>query len=242
MAHVVTMLTLVGLMAACAPARSDPLARSVALLSAAPAPEGRQCRLQRLPDQPLSVDLLVDSAALSADILPLHRSAGGGYVLFSMNYDRNGWNSRRVVIEHNLTEALADSLQLLLFTNLRQTEPGEPWGVRLRVDMEDPIRFRLGQQEFCEPRLRTHSDLVRSASPFDVRASAAGSPTEQNTAWLAVEIEASGTISDVRIQRSTRNIRNAAPLLNFGHSLSFDAALLDGIPVASVAIVPLRLR
>ncbi|CAN5620786.1 hypothetical protein BH23GEM6_BH23GEM6_03090 [soil metagenome] len=238
----VSILALIGVAGACVTTHPDPPSRSVALLSEAPAPEGRKCRLQPLPEQPLSVDLLVDSAALAAAILPLHRAAGEGYLIFSMQVDRNGWNSRRAVIEHDLSATLADSVQSLLFTNLRHTEPGEPWGVRLRVDIKDPIRFRLGQQELCEARLRTHSDLVRSANMFDVRSSEMGPMAGHTTVWLAIDIEPSGTISDVRIQRTPQTIRNTAPLLNFGHSLSFDAASLDGIPVASTAIVPVRLR
>jgi hypothetical protein len=241
-----TVLTLLALasMSGCATAGIDPAARGALLLSEAPPPVGRECHIVPPPDPSIGADQLVDSLALVRDL----EEMGGvdhptGYAIVSLAVDVNGWNSRREVIEHDLPPAAIDSLRALLFRNLRQHQPGDPWGARLRIELGDGVRFQVGHQEVCPPRLRSISDVFDSRTLFDVRATdRAVVSTPLNTVWVRVELDATGMVTDARLQRATFTIRNEAPLLNRVRSLSFDPALIDGIPIAALLSLPLRVR
>lgn len=246
MRSAVSLLPLLAIAAlgACATASPERSTRGALLLSEAPAPASRDCRIVPLPHPALAADQLVDSAALAHSLRELvGQTPGGHYAIVSLATDVNGWNARREVIEHDLRPEQADSLRTLVFHHLRQHEPGEPWGARLRVEMADEIRFRVGHQELCPPRLRSPGDVFDERSQFDVRSSdRAAVSTPLNTVWMRVELDAAGVVRDVRLLRAAFTIRNEAPLLNRVRSLTFDPALMDGVPIASVMSLPLRVR
>ncbi|HEX6039687.1 hypothetical protein, partial [Longimicrobium sp.] len=124
---------------ACAVVRPDTLHPRESLLSDAPRRVAdRACRVAPEPAALPSADALVDSAALAADVAAAWRAAGqpAGHVLFALRYDRDGLNVRRDVIEHRVSDALADSLQALVFKHRRRADPAQAeWSVRMRMDL-----------------------------------------------------------------------------------------------------------
>jgi hypothetical protein len=229
---------------ACASGGPSAAMRSAALLSDSPHPPGRDCRVLPPQREDARVDLVVDSAGLMRDLASLGaRLPPDAYAIVSLQVDAHGWNARREIVEHRLTPAMVDTLQAMVFGRVRALEPGDPWGMRVRIDFGDPIRFRTGLQEFCAPRLLTAPEVVGRQAQFDVRSATAPiTASPLNTVWLLVEVDTHGAVSGARVQRAPISIRNEAPLINFVHSLLFDPATLDGIPITSTTTVPVRFR
>jgi hypothetical protein len=238
-----TLGALAATLAACASSRADPAVRGQALLSTAPPPAGRECHL--LPPPPFHVHpaLLVDSAALVEDLEPIRERLVGRYAILSLQVDEVGRNARREIIEDDLPTGMADTVRARVFNHLRQLAPGEPWGARLRIDFAEQVRLRVGRQELCPARLRTPNERVGALDLFDVRSTGrAVVPAQLNTVWIRVDVAPSGVVTDVRMQPPLVPIRYETPLLNFVRALAFDAAILDGIPIASSTMVPIRIR
>lgn len=233
---------LLGAVTACAPAGVQS-PRSETLLTHTPSPPGRECRPAAAPDVLPAVDALVDSAMLGADLLALAGPEGarGGYAVLSLEFDRNGWNSRRSVIEHTLVPAVADSLQRLVFARRREVTPGEPFGVRLRVELGDGPWFRVGRQEVCAARVLDSSELALGEGIWSARRAEPPLPG-WNAVRVRVLVDERGAIADAHVEHSPVSIRSEAPLLNLLHSLSFEPALVDGAPVSSWMRVSIPIR
>jgi hypothetical protein len=233
---------LLALTAACASARGPAAPRAESLLSDQPPPAGRECTVAMSPETLPPADLLVDSAGLTRDVLELGRTREirEGYALLSLAFDRNGWSSRRALIEHDLPVAVADSLQRLVFAHRREVEPGDPWGARLRVRLGDDPRLEVGRQEICAPRLRNRSVLADPGG-MDVRERQAGGSL-WSVAWIRVLIGEHGEVVDARIEQNPAGMRGEGTILARLRVLSFEPALIDGVPVPSWARVPIPLR
>lgn len=236
-------LTSAALASGCAAGPSP--ARDAALLSHAPPPAGRDCRIVRTPERLPAADQLVDSVAFSAALRALRedRQISRGYVIFTMLFDRNGWNAIREVVEHDLSPTVSEELQKLVFEHRRNVEPGAAWGARLRIDFGEEVHFQVGRQEICAPRVRGTPDLVAFDNGFDVRRQhAQPHPTPLNTVWVLVEVDPSGAITEARVERAPVPLAWESALIQAVRSLAFEPALLDGVPISSVARVPVRLR
>lgn len=235
------LLALVAALGAChaAPPSSSRL-RPQSLLSDRAPPAGRECRISAVPAELPAVDQLVDSTALHAQLVELQADGRrtSGYAILSLIFDRNGWSARRMVIEHDLAAPVADSVQQLVFANLRQVSPGEGWGVRLRMDLQQEPLFRVGRQEICAPRLRNAPELRNATSPFDVRSRDAPD-IFRRIVWVHVLVDASGAIADARMPERTRGLAPEDQVLSYIRSLSFDPALADGVPIPGWTRVPL---
>lgn len=224
--------------AACATARGAAPDRS-ALLSEAPyTPTQRDCRVAADPARLPSADALVDSARLAAEARTLWEEAGrpSGHVLFAMRYAEDGSNVRRQILETSVPGALADSLQQRVFEAARTTARSEAeWGVRLRVDVGDVPRMRVGRREDCAPYTRERLTVTRSGEiewqrdrdPWQVRSGRPGM-------WLRVEVDANGFVTDARLERGVNTQAFQQRAANAARALRFEPATEDGHPVPSV--------
>jgi TonB family protein len=237
---------------ACAVLQPDGLQPREALLSdAPPRPLERTCRVAREPQALPSADALVDSAALAAAAAELWRASGvNGHVLVGMRYDREGLNVRRDVLEHRLGDALADTLQKLVFAHRRRAEPaGGEWSVRLRLDVGETPRLRVGRTEVCAPRLRSGTETgwgnTAGAAWGDVRDAyappAAAEMYDPSTVWVRVALDSRGNVTEARLERSLGRRTHEMRVLNYVRTISFIPAMEDGYPVPGELSMPLRM-
>lgn len=248
----VALATLLAL-PACATLQPSGLHSPEDLLSDAPPRVlDRSCRISPYPETLPAVDALVDSAAFAASAAEAWRAAGdpAGHVLLALRYDPQGVNVRRDVIEHRVTDALADTLQKLAFAHRRRTAAAaDEWNVRLRVDAGPTPRMRVGRAEVCSARLRGTADLgwggpvaaawgdARSAWAPPSAAELAG----PSTVWVRVALDARGNVTDARVERGVGRVATENRVLSYVRSIAFIPAMEDGYPVPGQLSMPLRL-
>jgi hypothetical protein len=223
-------------LAGCAPPSPPP---DPSLLSGTPA-RVRGCHLAAIPEELPPAAALVDTAALDAGIADLRDDTpvGPGYVLLSLGYAPDGVNVVRTVIEHTLRPGVADSLQKLVFAHRRALPARETeWGVRLRIDLDGPPRYRVGRRQLCLPRVRAlgfDDDGIQNRY---------GSPgAGHHTVWVRVRLDALGRVTAAQVERGFigRGPQEIL-LLNYVRTLSFEPAREDGRPVPSEISVPVRM-
>lgn len=246
----VALATLLVLPACTALQPSSALAPA-ALLSDAPArPLDRECHVSAYPETLPAADALVDSAALAEAVARAWRAAGApaGHVLLALRYDPDGVNVRRDVIEHRLGTALADTLQQLVFAHRRRVDATDrEWSVRLRLDLGDTPRMRVGRAEVCSPRMRNGNDAGwgRVASTWgDMRdpfTPASMADAGSSTVWVRVALDARGNVTDARLERSIVRPVSANRLLSWVRTIAFVPAMEDGYPVPGQLSMPLRM-
>lgn len=229
------VLVLAAGLGGCAPRGDSVAAPRAALLSEGSARTAAECRVAPTPLQLPAAEVLVDAAALREAATAAWAAHGrpAGHVLFSLRFDRGGTNVRRAVLEHSLPEALADSLQQLVFAHRRALEPAEAeWGVRLRMDLGAEPLLRVGRWEVCPPRPRDQRlALASSRGPagWDVRTD--GNQPPDAAIWLRVSLDADGTVTDARVERGRALGVSGWRVLNAVRSIPFIPALEDGYPV-----------
>jgi hypothetical protein len=190
---------------------------------------------------------LVDEQAFDAAAQKLWEGAGKphGYVLFSVRHSPDGAQVRRAVIESSLPEGMADSLQKLVFAYRRQAPASrDEWGVRMRVDMGQPVALRIGRRESCNPQPRNW-EYRTANNPFDAReqspwGSGTAVMTDPSVVWVHVQLNERGTVTDARVERSIVRISEQT-LLTYVRSMAFIPATEDGYPVPGELTLPVRL-
>jgi hypothetical protein len=245
--------------------RRIPLAAAVLLASAAAAcatggppassllsderhPAPKQCAPAATPAVLPDASALIDTAVFRglAGQLWAHAGKPGGYVLLALRHSPDGAQVYRAAIESTAPAALADSLVMLAFAVRRDAPPAKAeWGVRLRVDLGDPVRLRVGRRLACEARPREWAYRT-AGSTFDIRDSQGSWSnsilTDPSIVWVRVKVDAGGTVTDATVDRSyLRAGLWQGQLLNYVRSMAFDPATEDGYPVASEIVVPVRL-
>jgi hypothetical protein len=236
----------VAVLSGCASGRARPEAFDRAeLLSERTSPLGRSCRVAEFPATLPTTAELVDEAALVAETRELvgDRPSREGYVLFSMAYDRFGSNIRRTVIEHDISSSVADSIQKLVFAH-RETldEAPRDWGLRLRMEIGDSIRFRVGRQELCDPAPRdanlAYAMQHTYGSGFRMRGR-----VRENLVWMRLTVGPRGTVTSAEVERGTvGNTVLLQSLLEYVRSFFFYPALEDGMPTTGTISVPITIR
>jgi TonB family protein len=232
------------LAAACATGGPPPSS----LLSDEKHPAPKQCAPAADPAVLPDPAALVDTAVFRniARQLWMHAGRPDGYVLIALRHSPDGAQVYRAAIETTAPAGITDSLAMLAFAARRET-PQAPreWGVRLRVDLGDPVRLRVGRRLACEARPREWAYRT-AGSPFDIRDSqgswSTSILTDPGIVWVRVKVDASGTVTDATVDRSyLRGGAWQSQLLNYVRSMAFDPATEDGYPVASEIVVPVRL-
>ena len=232
---------------------SSALSSAGELLSdAPPRPLDRACRISSYPDRLPAADALVDSAAFAAAAAEAWRAAGmpAGHVLLALRYDTEGVNVRRDVIEHRVGNELADTLQKLVFAHRRRVD-GAPheWSARLRVDLGEAPRMRVGRTEVCSPRVRTGSETgwgnagaTAWGDVSDPLAPVSAADTHgPQTVWVRVALDSRGNVTDARVERSLGRAMSENRLLSYVRTIAFIPAMEDGWPVPGQLSMPLRM-
>jgi TonB family protein len=254
MTHRIIALAALLALPACAALRPDGMHPRAELLSdAPPRPLDLTCRVSGYPRALPSADALVDSAGLTAAATAAWRASGRppGHVLVGLRYSPDGLNVRRDIIEHRVDDALADTLQKLVFAHRRVAAPADhEWSVRLRVDLGETPALRVGRTEVCSPRPRGTSETgvargMGGGAWGDVRSAFAPSSFAEeyqpNTVWVRVALDARGNVTDARVERSLARVALENRLLNYIRTISFIPAMEDGYPVPAQLSLPLSM-
>ncbi|HKP75490.1 MAG TPA: energy transducer TonB [Longimicrobiaceae bacterium] len=218
------------------------------LASAPASARDRACTVVRDPAVLPSPGDLLDVGRFRADANRLWSEDGRprGAVVFSLRHAADGAQVRRAVIESTVDTLLADSLQRLVFAHRRQAPASAAeWAVRLRVELGDSMALAVGRPVECAARPREWA-FRASGGSFDVRegdamASAAQPPTDAGTVWVRVRVDASGQVTDARVERGIRRGGWEERLLNWVRTQAFDPATEDGYPVPAELTLPVRL-
>jgi hypothetical protein len=200
-----------------------------------------------VPDTTLAalpaVAALVDVDALTASLAPLRGEApAGGEVVLTMEYEPDGTNVRRDVMEHSVTPVLADTVQELVFSARRQTAAAaEPWGVRLRVRLAQPVAYAVERREYCPPRPRDRQLQFAMESPMTGTRYRGGD--RERTLLVRVRVHPAGYVHSAWLYRGAdRGVEFERELFNSVRRYSFYPAMLDGRPVFGEVTVPVRIR
>ncbi len=217
-------------------------APSPELLSSA-GPRSAVCVVEDTPQQLPHADLIVDSAAFAAGVRDLLRSdvPPTGHVLLSFAFDRQGLNARRDVLEHSTRALIADSIQKLAFANRRQVEEADqPWGVRLRLDLTDPVSMRVGRRAFCPPVAR-NTEMEQAISRYSPSGVRYRSGRRERLVHMRAYVNEAGFITNAALARgilSGSSIEHN--IVNYLRQFLFLPATLDGEPVGAWVQIPVR--
>lgn len=218
------------------------------LLSDQAPPRGRQCSPASDPRELPDPSALIDDAAFRMNAARLWAAAGRppGFVLLSLRHSPDGAQVRRAVIESTVPAAIADSLQKLAFVYRKEAPAArEEWGVRLRVDLGDPVTLRVGRREECVPRPRDW-EYQTADNPYDVRERTPNQlddalATDPGLVWVHVKLDERGYVTDATVEKSIRTLGGEERVLNYVRTLTFFPAMEDGYPVPAETSVPVRL-
>lgn len=186
---------------------------------------------------------VVDSTMLAAAVGELRRAdpSPTGYVLLSLAFDSAGTNIRRDLIEHNTRPAVADSIQRLVFAARREVEESEQeWGLRLRIDMGEPIAMRMGRREFCPPvsRDRQLDAAMVGYNPAGVRYRRG---VRERIVHMRALVSPLGVITSAYIHRGElRGSSLERDLARHLRQFLFVPATVDGVPVEGWVEIPVR--
>lgn len=208
--------------------------RSELLSSWAP-PPGQPCTISAEPERLPPASALVDLAQLGEGVTAaLDRRSG--YALFSLIQDEtDGWE-RVAVIEGNLSDADEERLTEVL-RPLLQTSAEQRHRLRLRIDLGDSVRVRVGRQESCPPVIRNQDVIRQQLGVIGARYSGQEAVV---VIWALVNID--GTVDDFSMAQGTGDIRLNQEMLSVVPNMRFFPALNDRVPVPVWSRFPLRLN
>jgi hypothetical protein len=204
-----------------------------------------RCADEAFPAQLPALEALVDTARLSAGVLELARGAEvpSARVVLSLWFDETGLNIRRDLIAHDVSAAVADSIQELVFQALRSGPALEqPWGARLTLDAGRQVGYTLHRRRYCPPRPRSRA-LQAEMEAFMGTGTRYRGGFRENMVVMQVKVHPAGWVEDARVLRGAPAGGSLEQRLKDEvRQYSFIPASLDGIPVAGEVAVPVRVR
>lgn len=213
-----------------------------------PAPPPREvggCVLELEPERLPAASMMVDTAALTDDLLALSGTGEmvQGSVLLSLEFQPDGLNVRRDLIAHEVPLATADSVQKLVFAHVTDSEEREePWGARLRVELGSDVLYRVEARQYCPPEPRD-PDIESAIEGFIGTGPRYRRGVRERVVVMRLEIHPAGYVEDARIVRGAPSGGTLEEALRqFMSQYLFEPARLDGFPVSGYIDVPIRLR
>lgn len=235
------LLPLAMVAASCASAASTPVS-DVGLRSVL------RCQIEEDPQTLPAPDHLVDTEALSAELLDLLEPFDTAVVLdreitLTMAYQRDGLNMRREVVEHGTEPQLADSIQKLVFAHrLQLPETEDEWGVRLVIELGENVSYRVERREYCPPQPR-NQEIESAMSSY------LGSGIRYHrgelfrTVVVRVLVHPSGYVAGGKIVRGgVSGSTFEQGLIDYLRQFSFEPATIDGVPTYGYIDVPVQVR
>jgi len=212
---------------------------------ALPLTRGPLCGPEPEPATLPAADAVVDSARFVSAVAGLAGAdqAREGHVLLSLEFDEVGVMMDRDVLEHSTSRAMADDVWRLVREMGR--DPGESerqWGVRLRVEVADPVALEVGHREFCRPVSRNpqmHAAMQQYRRP-GVRVRRG---EREETVHVRVLVSDLGTVTDATIVRGALSGGSLErELFQFLQQFLFYPATIDGAPADAWVEIPVHVR
>jgi hypothetical protein len=230
------------LLASCGVMTRSP--REEALLSGVPA-RLAQCAPETYPAELPSVDAVVDSARLAGvvrDLMISETARATGHVLLTLEFDEDGLSTRRRVIEHSVQRAVADSIQRLLFGVRREVEEADStWGVRVRLDLGEPIRMRTGRREFCPPVARDRR-LAAAMEGFNPVGFRYRGGVGERIVHMRSLVGTTGNVVTSRMERGgLQGSQLERDIALYLRQFLFVPATVDGFDTRAWVIIPVRI-
>jgi hypothetical protein len=186
-----------------------------------------------------------DVARLEASVRELLRAAGRerADLLLTLEFEADGLNTRRMIINHDVDPILSDSVQKLVFASLvRAPASATAWGTRLRIRAEPEVRLSLEPRQYCPPRPRNPL-LEESMAQFMGSGVRYRNGERERIILLALQVHPAGYVQDVRVLRGAPTGGTVErELRDYARQFSFYPASLDGDPVPGEIAVPVRVR
>lgn len=212
--------------------------RATTLLSSWTPPPQQRCRVSQRPAVLPSADSL-----LTPSDVPILLGQGGidsprGFALLSLKFDSVGNPARVRVIETDLSGTTPDVVEQVVLSALRRQAPGEPWGVRLRIDFDSTMRYRVGRSEMCDAAL-----VVPYGRSGNTGAAPVGAALDRQvdkkkiTMHWSVVVGADGIVADARPGAEYVQSDMADAMTRRIRAERYFPARDDGIPVQSVVDV-----
>ena len=186
--------------------------------SLAGAPTERRCELADEPDEPLWS--VVDSAEFVQAFESATITHPGAEVLFSVAFGVDGAASHAIALESDLGQEETERLEAVFADHVRWTDPGDPWGARIRARAGRPATLSFERPTYCPPVfIGIIATNRRRARPRGM--------------WYVVEwlVDRDGVVTEAKMKRSTGDLLLDGYILEQVHSQRYLPALLDGEPV-----------
>jgi hypothetical protein len=207
-----------------------------------------ECAPERFPELLPSADLLVDTAALTADLRVLPEAFDTALVhdhrfALTMAYQEDGINLRRDILAHDSEPVVADSVQKLVFAHRRQLpEAEQEWGVRLVIDLGEDMAYRVERREYCPPQPRSR-EIESAMSTYQGTGLRYRSGARVRSVVMRVMVHPAGYVAGGTIVRGgTTGSPMEQELLTYIRQFSFEPATVDGIPTYGRLDIPIQIR
>lgn len=207
--------------------------------------QSTQCVQESYPAALPAANALLETEELARELRALLDGAQvqAGEATLTLWYDPEGTNVRRDLLRHNLPQALADSVQQLVFAALQQAPAMErAWGARLHVAVGQRVAFAVARREYCPPRPRSRV-METEMAQFQNTGVRYRAGVRERMVLMQVTVHPAGYVEDARV------LRGGAPgstlekqIRDDLRTYSFIPASLDGVPVQGNLAVPIRLR
>lgn len=126
-----------------------------------PPPTRQHCHANVPPVRVVGLDGVVDSTALAVRIRDAARALRG-HAVFIVGVDSLGAPVPARIVEHSVPGPMAHQMAEALHATTRHQLPSKQgWGVLVRADLADSIRFRVALQEECSPALANRREVQR---------------------------------------------------------------------------------
>lgn len=203
-----------------------------------------QCVPEAFP-APMTPEAILDVPRLDGSVRRLLQGAGHdtAEVVVTLSFQPDGLNTRRDVIAHSLTPAVADSVQKLVFASLVAAPAMDTaWGVRLRIKAGPQVRLALEPREYCPPRPRNYR-VEAAMAEFLGSGLRYRNGRRERVVLLTVQVHPAGYVERARVARGAPSGGSLErELSEYARQFSFYPASLDGYPVRGEVSVPVRLR
>lgn len=182
------------------------------------APTQRRCAQADEPQEPLWT--VVDSAEFVQAFDSATVDHPGAEVLFSVGFGVDGSASHAVALESDLRQAETERLQAVFAEHVRWSDPGKPWGARIRARAGQPTTLSYERSTYCDP-------VFIGVTASDTRR------VRFRGVWYVVEwlVDRSGVVVEARMKRGTDDVLLDRYILEQIYSQRYLPALLDGEPI-----------
>jgi hypothetical protein len=219
------------------------------MLAIRPDLQGQRCVAIDPPVPVTSLDQMVDSVGLSSQI----RSLGGlqpGHAVFSVGADSLGAPGSAGIVEGTLPEPVQQSIADALTSTTRAQSPARwGWGMLVRLDSGDSIRWRIGNEEECAPVLANRSEIARSLQDglyqvlrVEPGAERALSTEEARSLRMWVFIDTLGAVQNVRPVQILQHRALDSLAIATSRQMRFRPAFHNRRPVPVWIAIPLGFR